>query len=75
MSLWERGWKPPKSRAPLEGGTVSSATDGERVLTHFCTLAYDGSSYLWPGFAGTVDAALEVRDKVQRYLRGEKNVW
>ena len=74
MSLWRRGTRLPNVRSPLVLAIVSKAA-GERVLTHFCKLAYDNSGYLWPDFVGTVDAALEVRDKVQRYLRGEKNVW
>ena len=66
MSLWERGGKPPGGRKPLVVALVDSATEGEELFTHFCRLSYDGNTYRWKDFAGTVDAALEVQQTIQR---------
>ena len=66
MSLWERGGKPPRGR-PLVVALVDSATEGEKLFTHFCRLAYDGNTYRWIDFTGTVDAALEVQQTIQRW--------
>ena len=73
MTFWKKGQRQPREAA-LVVASAASVEEARRVQSHFCKLTYDGASFVWTGFAGTVEAALDVADKIEAFIVGEK-VW
>ena len=68
-----KGQRQPRKGAFVVASVVS-VNEAQRIQAHFCQLTDDGASFVWTRFAGTVEAAWEVKDKIVAFLAGEQ-VW